>query len=143
MRKKCTCRATCTCKLTCRPLRKRKRPPKPCPHPRPRPRPKPRPHPRPPAPKPILPKKLQTEISTFYAIADGQQKSFVDHNAIEGYNSSPIPDPQLISYTNLFVNGVLQPSSLYSQQSGEITLLTSDAPAKGTPVIAQFIRILR
>ncbi|MCD1261495.1 DUF4183 domain-containing protein [Paenibacillus athensensis] len=143
MRKKCTCRAVCTCRPICRPVCKRKKPPKPCPRPRPHPRPRPRPKPRPPAPKPLPPTKLRTEISTFYAVADGQQKSFVDQNAVEGYSSSPIPDPQLLSYTNVFVNGVLQPASLYTQRSGEITLLTSDAPAKGTPVIAQFVRILR
>ncbi|MGE7216274.1 DUF4183 domain-containing protein [Priestia koreensis] len=87
---------------------------------------------------PLHKKKIQGQTSYFVCVADGLTTSFTDENALAPYNSVSIPDPSEVSYANLYVNGVLQPTHSYAYNKGVVTLLTEDIPLKGVPVILQF-----
>ncbi|WP_412674571.1 DUF4183 domain-containing protein [Aeribacillus composti] len=40
-----------------------------------------------------------------------------------------------VSFTNLFINGVLQPKACYHVEIGKMTILTVDVSLKGIPII--------
>ena len=77
----------------------------------------------------------------FYSISDGRKRIFTEEDALQGYGKQEIIDPNLISYMNLFVNGVLQPKKTYEVTKGKIILKTEDIPQCGTPIILQMIII--
>ncbi|HHW38555.1 MAG TPA: DUF4183 domain-containing protein [Bacillales bacterium] len=84
---------------------------------------------------------LKVETFQYYATSDGEKKVFTDEDELPYYGKVGIIDPNNVSYTNLFINGILQPTSLYSLQKGSLTLNSIDPPIKGTPIILQFITI--
>ncbi|RTE08832.1 DUF4183 domain-containing protein [Paenibacillus whitsoniae] len=84
-----------------------------------------------------------SKISFFYTTADGDKRVYTESDRTEGYGKQSIPCPATITYTQLFVNGVLQPSSLYHVQKGTLTFLSNDVPEKGVPIILQCIRIYK
>ena len=77
----------------------------------------------------------------FYSISDGCKRVFTEEDALKDYGKQVILAPHLISYMNLFVNGVLQPKSNYEVRKGTIILKTEDIPQRGTPIILQMIII--
>ena len=84
---------------------------------------------------------LKAKIKLYYTVADGEQRIFYNRDAVSGYGAGRIPSPSETSFTNLFVNGVLQPQSLYRVNAGRLKLLSDDLPVKGTPIVAQFIQL--
>ncbi|OCT16775.1 hypothetical protein A8709_07980 [Paenibacillus pectinilyticus] len=79
----------------------------------------------------------------FYAISDGEKRWYSEADHAKGYGVQSIPDPRTVTFTQLFVNGVLQPSSLYHIRKGFVTLMSEDIPEKGVPIIVQSIRIYK
>lgn len=88
---------------------------------------------------PIVPKPIRVENSEYIAISDGLKRIYLNQDGIEGYNQ--ILNPNMVSYTNLFINGMLQPQSFYSLKEGQLTIDTEDVPMNGTYIILQFIKI--
>lgn len=83
---------------------------------------------------------LKAEVYAYNAYSNGN-KIYTDREEIAMYGNKGISDPQLSSYQNLFVNGVIQPQINYSVQKGRLTLNTSDAPNPDVPITLQFVRI--
>ena len=82
---------------------------------------------------------LQTEVFQFTAFADGIRNVFTNQDAAPQFSTIGILDPQNVSITNLFINGILQPPNLYTVQPGSLVL--SDVPFRGVPIILQFVVI--
>lgn len=87
--------------------------------------------------KPII--KLKSYL--FVAISDGQKRTYTDEDGLDEYPGNIIRDPKRMSCTNLYINGVLQPPNHYRVRRGELQLNTEDVPAKGAPVILQFLKL--
>ena len=85
--------------------------------------------------------KLAVTNRQYTAIADGTKRVFTDRDALKPYGSAGIPDPEEISYFNLYVNSVLQPPRNYSVRRGVLTLNTADLPKKGETVILESLTI--
>lgn len=86
-----------------------------------------------------LPKRIK--VVEFYAISDGKSKIYKEEDGLSDIGKQIILDPCKISYTNLFINGVLQPKDSYEVQHGLLKLKTEDVPIKGTSVILQMITL--
>lgn len=84
-----------------------------------------------------LPNKVM--VYEFYTISDGCRKIYTNNDGIEGNNK--ILDPLTVSYTSLFINGVLQPRENYVIQEGKLLLLTEDIPILGAPIVLQMIKL--
>ncbi len=85
------------------------------------------------------PHTINVETTEYIAVSDGIKMVYHDSDGIEGFNV--IPDSHTLSYSNLFINGMLQPSSFYTIAKGILTLNTQDIPILGTYIILQFIKI--
>jgi len=86
-----------------------------------------------------IPKKI--DVFEFYTISDGYCRIFKEEDGINGLGNQVILDPLMVSYMNLFINGVLQPKENYDVRSGMIKLNTEDVPPKGVPVILQMFKV--
>lgn len=84
---------------------------------------------------------LKTEIDTYFAIADGQKRTYTNDDGLIKYDTSNILNPNDVSFYNLFVNGVLQPYNVYEVTEGSLYFKTKDVPIQGVPIILQFIKI--
>lgn len=84
---------------------------------------------------------LPAEVYQYNTISDGIKKEFTDEDEIKCYGDRGIMDPGQVSLVNLYINGVLQPTVNYSVEKGRLTILTSDIPPKGAPIILEFITI--
>ena len=84
---------------------------------------------------------LKTTNQLFFAVSDGLSKIYTSRNGIKEYGITTIRPPDEVSYINLFINGMLQPTVNYKIERGKLTLLTEDIPLKGTIIIIQFISI--
>ena len=85
------------------------------------------------------PHMINVETSEYITISDGIKKIYLNNDGMEGFNV--IPNPLTISYSNLFVNGMLQPPAFYTVVEGKLTLNTQDVPIAGTSIILQLIKI--
>ncbi|WP_171629158.1 DUF4183 domain-containing protein [Paenibacillus plantarum] len=79
----------------------------------------------------------------YYAISDGDKRCYSEEDRTKGYGAQSIPDPKAVTFAQVFVNGVLQPSTLYQIEKGSLTLTSKDVPEKGVPIIVQSIRIYK
>ncbi|MBD0383447.1 DUF4183 domain-containing protein [Paenibacillus sedimenti] len=91
----------------------------------------------------IIKKKLYGKTYFFYAVSDGEKNVYTEQDKTPGYGIQRIPSPKSVSYAQVFVNGVLQPKSLYRIRDGSIRFTSDDVPEKGVPIIVQSIRICR
>jgi hypothetical protein len=82
---------------------------------------------------------INVETSEYISISDGIKRVYLNSDGIEGFNI--IPDPLTFSYSNLFINGMLQPLSFYNIIKGKLTLNTEDVPISGSFIILQLIKI--
>ncbi|CAM3043678.1 DUF4183 domain-containing protein [Filibacter tadaridae] len=87
----------------------------------------------------IVPPRAVT-IQEYYTESDGRKKIFTEKDGVAGYGEQKIVDPSEVSYTNLFINGVLQLRTHYEIQQGKLILNTVDAPLRGAPIILQMIK---
>lgn len=77
----------------------------------------------------------------YITISNGFKKEYYDNDGIKEFNI--IPDPSTISYSNLFINGMLQPPSFYTIVEGKLSLNTDDIPMAGTYIILQLITVIK
>ena len=84
---------------------------------------------------------LPAEIYYYYAISDGEKTEYRNGDAI--YSDKGILDPEEVSFINLYINGVLQPSVNYTVEENLLALLTSDIPPNEVPIVLEFITIKR
>lgn len=93
-----------------------------------------------PGPPPSPPENiLKVETFQYTALSDGVKNVYMNADGFPEFDSSPILDPQEVSYVNLFINGLLQPPSTYTVQPGILTL--TEVPNAGAPIILQFVII--
>jgi hypothetical protein len=89
----------------------------------------------------IPPQVLQVDTYQYNAISDGGKTVYTNEDELTEYGNRGILDPKKVSFINLFINGVLQPNTLYEVQEGILILKSVDVPIKGVPIILQFITI--
>lgn len=89
------------------------------------------------------PEIVKTDTYHYHAISDGIKLIYTDEDELKEYGGKGILSPSEFSYVNLFINGMLQPPSLYNVQKGILTLKSQDIPKKGVLIILQFIIILK
>ncbi|ASK62309.1 hypothetical protein CFK37_09135 [Virgibacillus phasianinus] len=61
------------------------------------------------------------ETVQYIALAKEDKKIYTNQDALKQYGSGDILNPNNVSYTNLFVNGVLQPPSIYDLEEAPFT----------------------
>lgn len=79
------------------------------------------------------------ELCQYTALSDGVKRHYTDQDAAKEYEGCGILAPDRVSYYNLFVNGVLQPSINYTIREGNLLFLTNDLPPKDAPIVLEFI----
>lgn len=86
--------------------------------------------------------KVHAEVKQYTALSDGRKRIYsnADGRSFNRTNAR-IPDPKAFTYSNLFINAVLHPSSHYRIKKGRLILCTVDIPEANTPIILQFIRL--
>lgn len=87
----------------------------------------------------VSPRKVK--IYEYHTISNGCQRVFTEQDALCEYGEQKILSPDKVSYVNLFINAVLQPSENYTVEEGKITLHTDDIPISGTPINLQMVKI--
>ncbi|UOQ92162.1 DUF4183 domain-containing protein [Halobacillus shinanisalinarum] len=85
--------------------------------------------------------RIGVETFQYITTADEGKKVYTNQEALKQYGSSEIPDPNDVSYMNLFINGVLQPEIVYEVKKGSLLLKSSDSPPSGAPIILLFVVI--
>ncbi|MGM9926850.1 MAG: DUF4183 domain-containing protein [Bacillus sp. (in: firmicutes)] len=80
-------------------------------------------------------------IFKYFAVSDGCRRVYTDEDALAVYGEQKILSPHEVSYTNLFINGVLQPNCNYSVQKGKLILKSEDIPLCKVPIVLQMIKI--
>lgn len=87
--------------------------------------------------------KLPEKVKTFeyYTVSDGRKRVFTNNDGLHDYGEQKIQDTENVSFYNLFINGVLQPSATYKVEDEKLILTTDDIPIKGSPIILQMISI--
>lgn len=83
---------------------------------------------------------LKAKTYTYNALAH-DTNTYTNKDELKMYGDKGIPDPCYVSYSNLFVNAVLQPFVNYSVQEGLLTICTEDLPLKSSPISLQFITL--
>lgn len=84
---------------------------------------------------------LKADTYQYNALSDGVSSIYTNDNELKEYGERGILDPSVVSYINLFINGVLQPPNTYEVKKGFLRLNTKEVPQKNTPIIIQFITI--
>ncbi|WP_420973731.1 DUF4183 domain-containing protein [Bacillus thuringiensis] len=85
------------------------------------------------------PRILKSDNLIYFALGNGKKMVFTNSDAIPQLSTSKILSSQEYSYANLFINGFLQPTVLYTIEKGCLILLTNEAPSVNVPVMLQFI----
>ena len=84
---------------------------------------------------------LYARVYQYSALARDGQWVFTDGDELTQYGNRGILDPQQVSFQQLFINGVLQPSINYVLEKGKLTLTTQDPPLTGAPVILRYFAL--
>lgn len=77
----------------------------------------------------------------YNAVSNGIQKEFTNADELLIYGDYGIPDPDNVSFFNLFINGVLQPETNYSVEAGLLTLTIEEPPKERVPIILESLVI--
>lgn len=85
--------------------------------------------------------RLFVSSENYVTISDGSKRVFLNQDALPAYSDGTIPSPDLVSYYNLYSNGVLQPRTNYTVSQGHLALTTSDLPLPGSLLILDSVRI--
>ncbi|WP_244305994.1 DUF4183 domain-containing protein [Bacillus cereus] len=89
----------------------------------------------------LLPPHNSVKNIMYHALAKQNQFIYTNADALTAYNSSNILSPTDVSYFNLFINGVIQPLTMYTVEAGKLTLLSEQTPVLHSPITLQFITI--
>ncbi|MCQ6281063.1 DUF4183 domain-containing protein [Bacillus sp. EB600] len=92
-------------------------------------------------PGPSIPGPIPTTNLLYFTFSDGQKLIYTNADGLAEFGTTQILSPNEVSYINLFINGILQPQTVYLVQEGSLTLLTPTAPEAGVPITLQFILI--
>lgn len=87
------------------------------------------------------PQTLKSEVYQFNAISDGMRRIYTNHDELKEYGNKGILDPEDVTYINLFINGILQPSINYKVKKGILFITSDDIPIRGVPLALQFIKL--
>ncbi|WP_372586364.1 DUF4183 domain-containing protein [Priestia megaterium] len=82
---------------------------------------------------------MATTNLLYFTLSDGQKLEYTNSDGLSQYGPTQILSPSIVSYINLFINGILQPQSSYTVEEGKLTL--DEAPSKDAPITLQFIII--
>lgn len=88
-----------------------------------------------------VPELLHAETYQYNTISDGIKREYRNEDGLPEYSNRGIPDPELISFFSLFINGSLQPETIYAVEPGLLTLKTENTPQKGAPVTLEYVII--
>lgn len=86
---------------------------------------------------------IKADTYQYNAISDGIKMVYTDEDELLEYGNRGILNPEDVSYYNVFINGILQPKSAYTIETGLLMLKTSDVPKKGVPVIIVFVTLIK
>lgn len=86
-----------------------------------------------------IPKKV--ELYEFYMCAKENQRIFTYCDQVKEYQNGNILSPEDVSYMNLFINGVLQPTKNYEIAQDKLILKTIDLPLEKTILILQMVKV--
>lgn len=89
------------------------------------------------------PTPIGVETVQYITLAEEGKNVYTNKDALKQYGSSDILDPDNVSTLNLFVNGVLQPPSIYNVEEGILHLESSDLPPKDAPITLLFVTVKR
>jgi len=84
---------------------------------------------------------LLKAITYQYNAYSNEGNVYTNKDEIPMYSDGGIPNPNLSTYQNLFVNGVIQPNVNYTVEKGKLTLNTQDTPVMKVPLSLQFISV--
>ncbi|WP_230162498.1 DUF4183 domain-containing protein [Peribacillus simplex] len=76
----------------------------------------------------------------YFTFSENQKLVYTNADGLPQYGTTQILSPNDVSYINLFINGIIQPQTIYKVEEGKLTLLDG-APQDGVPIILQFIII--
>lgn len=82
---------------------------------------------------------LKANTYEFTARADGFKRIYTSEDGLSEYESSTILDPNNVTYYNLYVNGIFQPSSLYTVVKNYLIFDSTDVPGKDQMIVLQFV----
>lgn len=77
---------------------------------------------------------LSCKIQEYHTLSDGIKRTYKNSDKLEEYSTSNLLSPDSVSYHNVFVNGILLPSSQYRLTKDELTFTTVDVPNKNEPI---------
>ncbi|MGG0275233.1 DUF4183 domain-containing protein, partial [Bacillus rhizoplanae] len=77
----------------------------------------------------------------FFTVSDGKRLVYTNDDGLPQFGTTQILAPNLVSYMNLFINGIIQPQSSYNVQAGILTIFADEALPPGIPITLQFILI--
>ncbi|WP_175548460.1 DUF4183 domain-containing protein [Lutispora thermophila] len=83
---------------------------------------------------------LKAKTYTYNALAH-DRNTYTNNDEIKMYGYKGILNPKKVSYHNLFINAVIQPSYNYTVYQGLLTLNTKDLTLKGSPISLEFVTI--
>lgn len=83
---------------------------------------------------------LNAEVYQYNAIANGK-RIYTNIDEIKNYGNRGILNPDLCSYYNLFINGVIQPQSNYEVKKGMLIIKTGTLPLEKSIISLQFISV--
>lgn len=84
---------------------------------------------------------LKGERYQYNTISDGIKKEFTNFDELIIYGDKGIPNPDEVSFYNLYINGVLQPKINYAVETGLITLKLVEPPKNEVPIILEYLII--
>ncbi|WIV12931.1 DUF4183 domain-containing protein [Proteiniborus sp. MB09-C3] len=84
---------------------------------------------------------FNVENYQYNTVSNGVKKAFTNDDELIMYGNQGIPDPNDVSFFNLFINGVLQPETNYMIEPGLLTLTTVNSPQNGVPIILEYLII--
>lgn len=77
----------------------------------------------------------------FVATCRAAQRLYTDADALPQYGGHGIPAPCDVSFLNLYVNGILQPTVNYAVEKGMLTLTCTDLPPCGAPLVLEAVSV--
>jgi len=86
-------------------------------------------------------KVLDVSNYQYNTISNGIKKEFTNNDELLIYGDYGIPDPNNVSFFNLFINGVLQPETNYYVRPGLLTLTITEPPKENAPIILEYLVI--
>ena len=86
-------------------------------------------------------KAVQVKNYHYNTVSRGLQSIFTNKDEIGNSDGKGIPEPNDISYYNLYINGALQPKINYIIEKGVLVLIAADLPQEGSMIILESVMI--